>query len=159
MVMRMASLQFIQVRIRIAYKAPYAENACPIFKHPSRLRSLSHSPQGVDEPSVPDVKLTRSRDGGSGTATFIFDNPSIFEASGELGDVTGLYMVDSEGTLNTVEVSAKFVNGKPSRIEAKYVMRTSFEWDRFLRFMERYAEKVRRGGRKLFETSSAFIGI
>lgn len=97
--------------------------------------------QGIEEPTIPDVKLTRSRDGASGTATFIFDNPSIFEASSELGDITGLYMKDDEGTITTVEVQAKFVNGKPSRIEAKYVMRSSFEWDRFMRFMERYAEE------------------
>jgi hypothetical protein len=40
--------------------------------------------KGVDEPTVPEVKLTRSRTGGSGTAMFIFDNPSIFQASGAL---------------------------------------------------------------------------
>ena len=42
--------------------------------------------------------------------------------------------------LQTVDVQAKFVNGKPSSIEVKYVMRSTFEWDRFMRFMERYAE-------------------
>lgn len=96
--------------------------------------------KGVVEPSVPDVSLTRSRDGSSGVATFIFDSPSIFDASSDVGDITGLYLVDDEGTLSTVDVSAKFVNGKPSRIEAKYFMRSEFEWNRFLRFMERYAE-------------------
>lgn len=95
--------------------------------------------KGVDEPSVPDVKLTRSRDGSSGVATFVFTQPSVFEASNELGDITGLYLIDDEGTLQTVDVQAKFVNGKPDRIEAKYVMRSSFEWERFMRFMERYA--------------------
>lgn len=96
--------------------------------------------KGVDEPSVPDVSLTRSRDGSSGVATFVFENPSIFDASSDVGDITGLYLVDDEGTLSTVDVSAKFVNGKPDRIEAKYFMRSEFEWNRFLRFMERYAE-------------------
>ncbi|KAI3436558.1 hypothetical protein D9Q98_005974 [Chlorella vulgaris] len=96
--------------------------------------------KGIEEPTIPDVKLTRSRDGASGTATFVFQNPAVFEASSELGDITGLYMTDDEGTLQTVEVQAKFVNGKPDKIECKYVMRSSFEWDRFLRFMERYAE-------------------
>ena len=38
--------------------------------------------KGVDEPCVPEVKLTRSRTGGNGTAIFTFDNPSIFQASG-----------------------------------------------------------------------------
>lgn len=32
--------------------------------------------------------------------------------------------------LQTVDVQAKFVNGKPDKIEVKYVMRSSFEWDR-----------------------------
>lgn len=158
-------------------------------------------------------------------ATFIFQNPAIFEASSELGDITGLYMTDDEGTLQvgahsgggghsclgrgrgcqqqpqqqcvcrhtsrcqlcsgarswharthgmraggartgqgrvparpqcqvapvsasphpptthppthlfvqTVDVQAKFVNGKPDKIEVKYVMRSEFEWARFLR--------------------------
>jgi photosystem II protein len=86
--------------------------------------------KGVNEPSIPDVKLTRSRDGASGVASFTFTSPSVFEASSELGDITGLYLVDDEGTLQTVDVQAKFVNGKPDRIEAKYVMRSTFEWDR-----------------------------
>eukprot|EP00963_Diacronema_lutheri_P003845 scaffold287_cov337-Pavlova_lutheri.AAC.208 len=96
--------------------------------------------RGLDEESVPDVKLTRSRDGTSGTATFVFDEPAVFEATGELGDITGLYMVDDEGTIQTVDVQAKFINGKPSKIEAKYIMRSSGDWNRFMRFMEKYAE-------------------
>lgn len=32
-------------------------------------------------------------------ATFIFQNPAIFEASSELGDITGLYLIDDEGTI------------------------------------------------------------
>ena len=60
--------------------------------------------KGVKETSVPDVKLTRARDGASGVATFVFAEPSIFEASSELGDITGLYMEDDEGVLSTVDV-------------------------------------------------------
>eukprot|EP00897_Mesotaenium_endlicherianum_P000478 jgi/Mesen1/10430/ME000082S09936 len=96
--------------------------------------------RGTDEQTVPDVKLTRSVDGTSGTATFLFDQPSVFDSSKELGDITGLYMIDEEGAISSVDVSAKFVNGKPAKIEARYVMRTTKDWDRFMRFMERYAE-------------------
>lgn len=49
-------------------------------------------------------------------------------------------MIDDEGVLSTTDVKAKFVNGKPQAIEAKYSMRSQFEWDRFIRFMDRYAE-------------------
>ncbi|XP_027365713.1 photosystem II reaction center PSB28 protein, chloroplastic [Abrus precatorius] len=95
--------------------------------------------QGTDEQTVPDVRLTKSRDGTNGMAIFTFDQPSVFDSSGEIGDITGFYMIDEEGVLQSVDVSAKFVNGKPSRIEAKYVMRSPREWDRFMRFMERYS--------------------
>merc|ERR1711998_624230 len=95
--------------------------------------------KGVDESCVPEVKLTRSRSGTNGTAVFNFKNPDVFaDDSGELGQITGMYMVDDEGEMPTVDVQAKFVNGKPDRIEATFVMRSSFEWDRFMRFMERY---------------------
>jgi photosystem II protein len=97
--------------------------------------------KGVKEPSVPEVRLMRSRTGGNGSATFVFDNPSIFQASGDMGDITGLFMVDDEGELSTTDVKAKFINGKPQAIEAKFSMRSQFEWDRFMRFMDRYAEE------------------
>lgn len=47
-------------------------------------------------------------------------------------------MIDDEGTLSTTDVKARFVNGKPTAIEARYNMRSQFEWDRFIRFMDRY---------------------
>jgi photosystem II protein len=99
--------------------------------------------KGTSESCVPDVKLTRARDGSSGTAVFFFEAPDVFEAGVAEqagGDITGLYLVVEEGTLSTVDVSEKFVNGKPKGIEARYTMKSAFEWDRFMRFMERYAE-------------------
>merc|ERR1711967_162439 len=62
--------------------------------------------QGVPEPVVPDVKLTRSVDGSTGVATFTFDNPSFLAASSqELGETTGMYLNDDEGVIKTNEVS------------------------------------------------------
>lgn len=95
--------------------------------------------QGTDEQTVPDVRLTKSRDGTNGMAIFKFEQPSVFDSSGEVGDITGFYMIDEEGVLQSVDVNAKFINGKPAGIEAKYIMRTPRDWDRFMRFMERYS--------------------
>ena len=36
--------------------------------------------QGINEDVIPDVRLTRSRDGSTGTATFRFANPKVLEA-------------------------------------------------------------------------------
>lgn len=94
---------------------------------------------GVKEEVIPDVRLTRSRSGNTGTATFYFENPIAL--SGETtAEITGMYMVDEEGELVTREVKAKFINGKPEALEAIYVMKSPEDWDRFMRFMERYAK-------------------
>lgn len=68
----------------------------------------------------------------------MFAEPDVFDAQGQ-GDITGMFMIDEEGEMSTVDVNAKFINGKPSGIEARYVMKTESDWNRFMRFMERYA--------------------
>ncbi len=99
--------------------------------------------RGLDEETVPEVYLTRSKDGTNGMARFRFDQPKAFNRSeANLGDITGMYLVDEEGELVTRDVNARFLNGKPQAIEARYVMRSPAEWDRFMRFMERYAKAM-----------------
>ncbi|MDG2991301.1 photosystem II reaction center protein Psb28 [Candidatus Synechococcus calcipolaris G9] len=92
---------------------------------------------GTNEEIVPDVRLTRAKDGNSGQALFYFDNPKIVQ-EGNL-EITGMYLVDEEGELVTRDVNAKFVNGQPTAIEATYNIRSAEDWDRFIRFMDRYA--------------------
>ncbi|MCC5637989.1 photosystem II reaction center protein Psb28 [Nostoc sp. CHAB 5844] len=96
--------------------------------------------KGIDEEVVPDVRLTRSRTGDTGTATFVFDNPKAL-SQGSTEDITGMYLLDEEGEIITREVKARFVNGKPEALEAVYIMKSPEEWDRFIRFMERYAKE------------------
>jgi photosystem II 13kDa protein len=95
--------------------------------------------RGIDEDAVPEVRLTRSKTGNQGTATFIFENPKALSNS-STEDITGMYMIDEEGEIITREVKAKFINGQPAGLEALYLMRTPEEWERFMRFMERYSE-------------------
>ncbi len=96
--------------------------------------------KGITEEAVPDVRLTRARDGESGTATFYFTNPKAFSAE-STEEITGMYLIDEEGEIVTREVKGKFVNGQPQGLEAIHLMKTQQEWDRFMRFMERYAEQ------------------
>jgi photosystem II protein len=97
--------------------------------------------RGLDEKVIPNIKLTRAKDGSTGIATFQFANPNVFDAStAKEGDVTGMFLTDEEGELSTNDVNARFVNGKPQSIESVYVMYSPEEWDRFMRFMERYSE-------------------
>lgn len=96
--------------------------------------------RGVREDVVPDVRLTRAKDGTNGKAVFYFQNPTAL-SNDSTNDITGMYLIDEEGELTTREVNAKFVNGQPEALEATYVMKSAAEWDRFIRFMERYAQE------------------
>jgi photosystem II 13kDa protein len=93
--------------------------------------------RGVNEEVVPDVRLTRARDGSNGKAYFTFENPQILQ-EGKL-EILGMYMVDEEGELIAREVNAKFINGQAVAIEASYTMKSAADWERFIRFMDRYA--------------------
>nr|YP_010619171.1 photosystem II protein W [Pterosiphonia complanata]WAX03184.1 photosystem II protein W [Pterosiphonia complanata] len=96
--------------------------------------------QGIDENGIPNIKLTRSRDGSTGTATFRFNQPDIIQPEmQEKGEIKGMFLKDEEGEIITTNVNAKFINGKPQGIECTYVIKSPLEWDRFMRFMERYA--------------------
>lgn len=95
--------------------------------------------RGINEPVVPDIRLTRSRDGRTGQATFVFEKPQAL-APETLGDIGGMWMVDEEGEMVTREVNGKFVNGKPSALEATYTWKTEQDFERFMRFAQRYAD-------------------
>ena len=95
--------------------------------------------RGVDEPVVPDIRLTRSRDGRTGQALFVFDEPDAL-APESMGDITGMFLVDEEGELVTREVKARFVNGKASALECTFTWKSTEDFDRFMRFAQRYAD-------------------
>ena len=39
-----------------------------------------------------------------------------------------------------MNISVNFINGKPRVVESIYIMKNFQDWDRFMRFMERYGE-------------------
>jgi photosystem II protein len=96
--------------------------------------------RGIKEEVIPEIRLTRSRTGQSGTARFNFSEPTIFSKE-STDEITGMYLVDEEGEIVTKEVKGKFVNGRPSSIEALLRMNTPDEWERFMRFMQRFSEE------------------
>lgn len=103
--------------------------------------------QGIDEEVTPEVRLTCSRSGNQGTATLIFEDPKAL-GQDVTKDITGMYMIDEEGQITSRDVKARFVNGQPKFLEGLYVMKTKEEWERFMRFMERYAEEHDLGFKK-----------
>ena len=94
--------------------------------------------EGVMEPTIPEIRLTRSRDGRTGQAFFTFEEPNALSAVKE-GTIKGMSMLDEEGEIKTRDVNARFLNGNPSAIEATYVCKSEKEFERFMRFAKRYA--------------------
>lgn len=93
------------------------------------------------ETVVPSVSLTRSRDRTTGTATFRFDRPSVLSLHDvwDNGLITGLWLRDDEGELVSDDLQLEFVGGKPEVLKAILVLKSASEWERFMRFMRRYA--------------------
>lgn len=96
--------------------------------------------RGVAEEVIPDIKVTRSKTGNSGTATFFFEDPKILNKDSS-DEITGMYLVDDEGEIVSREVKGKFVNGEARAIEAVLIMKSEAEFERFVRFMNKYAEE------------------
>lgn len=97
--------------------------------------------KGLDETVLPDVHLTRSRTGSTGTATFCFKNPNILDKStARKGEITGMYLIDEEGVIETRYVNPYFSEGRLDTIQSIYIMKSPEAWNRFMRFMKRYGE-------------------
>jgi photosystem II protein len=97
--------------------------------------------RGVREETIPnDVRITRAPSGQNGRAYFYFEAASIL-APGRTEEITGMYLIDEEGEIVTREVKGKFINGKISTLEAIVILNSPQEWDRFMRFMERYGQE------------------
>lgn len=82
-----------------------------------------------------NVRVMRSKAGDRASAVFTFAEPSTQDF-----EVPGMTLSDEEGEMVTRDVRVKFTDGKFKALEAIYSMAGNDEWERFLRFMERFAE-------------------
>ena len=98
---------------------------------------------GVDEKVIPEIRLTKSKDGKAGQAFFRFDSPEAL-LSNNFKDIQGMYLIDEEGQITTreINIAVSKKNGKYTAIEAVYCWRSERDFNRFMRFANRYAQKV-----------------
>jgi len=94
---------------------------------------------GIDEPVVPEIRLTRGNDGTTGQAIFIFEKPQALSSIAD-GEITGMRMIDSEGEILTRDVKVRFVDGEPIYLESVYIWKKTSDFDRFMRFAKSYAK-------------------
>ena len=95
--------------------------------------------EGIDEPVVPEIRLTRGKDGTTGQAIFLFEKPQALSSITN-GEITGMRMIDSEGELLTRDVKVRFVDGEPIFLESVYIWKKKSDFERFMRFAKSYAK-------------------
>ena len=96
--------------------------------------------QGIDELVIPEIRLSRNRDGRNGQAIFSFKSPEAL-GSENYKDIKGMFLLDEEGQISTRDVNIVVTNGKKTAIKATYKWNTDNDFDRFMRFAQRYANK------------------
>ena len=97
---------------------------------------------GIDEKVVPQIRLTKSKDGQAGQAYFRFENPEAL-LSDNFKEIQGMYLLDEEGQMTTreIHIAVSRKNGTYKAIEAIYSWKTEIDFNRFMRFANRYAKK------------------
>ena len=98
---------------------------------------------GIDENVIPQIRLTKSKDGQAGQAFFRFEMPDAL-LSDNFKDIQGMYLIDEEGQIITreINIAVSKKNGKYTAIEAIYCWKSERDFNRFMRFANRYAKKV-----------------
>jgi len=96
--------------------------------------------QGVNETSIPEIRLRRSPDGKKGQAIFKFKGASVFSVA-NVSDIKGMYLIDDEGQISTRDINIRVSNNKNNNVEAIYKWKTDSDFTRFIRFATRYAKE------------------
>jgi photosystem II protein len=99
--------------------------------------------EGYKETNLPIIKLTRSRNGKTGTATFIFIEPTLFKLFYfEKVELTSISLIGSQEKIITNDLTLFFKNGKPFLVKAIFLFKNSTEWFTFLNFMREYSKET-----------------
>lgn len=103
---------------------------------------------GFEEMTVPRrVRLTKSENGETGTATFLFFEPSVFSVflNFPFGDsiiIKSMTLIWDKKKITTKDIKIYFKNGRPNVIRAILIFRNSKDWFNFLNFMSCYSKET-----------------
>jgi photosystem II protein len=103
---------------------------------------------GFEEITVPRrVRLTRSESGETGTATFLFFEPTVFSLFLNLTFpgiilITGMDLLWDKKKITSKDIKIYFREGKPVVIRAILVFRNSKDWFNFFNFMSSYSKET-----------------
>lgn len=103
---------------------------------------------GFEERTVPRrVRLTKSENGETGTATFLFFGPTIFSLVCDLSlegieTIQGMDLIWDRKKITSKDIKIYFNNGKPTVLRSVFIFRNSQDWFNFLNFMSCYSKET-----------------
>lgn len=98
--------------------------------------------EGCKEERLPFIKMTRSKNGRTGTATFIFIKPFFFEENFDsFRQIQGLFLISEKKRITTKEIKVIFKDGQPFLLRAVFFFTKTEEWFDFLNFMVLYSNE------------------
>lgn len=98
--------------------------------------------KGVNEKTLPIIKLTKSKNGKTGTATFLFfislinlKNYSIFNS------IDKVSLIYKETKIISKKIVLFFREGKPFLLKITFIFKTQNEWFDFFKFIFIYSKE------------------
>mgnify|MGYP001465658575 CR=1 FL=1 len=97
--------------------------------------------QGIDERVIPEIRLLKSKDARIGEAVFTFHKPYILLEK-NCKEIKGMSLIDEEGqiTITEINIAVSKKDGTYTALQAIYSWTSDQEFNRFMRFANRYAE-------------------
>lgn len=95
------------------------------------------------EPTLPIIRLTKSRNKTTGTATFIFIRPLVFDLmKNKVDSLQKMSLLWDKNTIMTYDITVLFSQGKPFLIKSIFLFKNAREWFQFLNFMQHYCKET-----------------
>ena len=99
--------------------------------------------QDVFEPTLPIIRLTKSKNKMTGTATFVFVKPKILHLVFDSDQIVKeMSLVWQRKKIKTTDISLFFFKGQPFVIKSIFLFKNSKEWFEFLTFMQYYSQEL-----------------
>lgn len=95
------------------------------------------------ELTLPLITLTKSINGKTGTATFLFLKPNIFEKIYLISlPIQKMSLIFDKKEIITEDISIFFLKGKPIILKSILLFKNSTEWFEFFNFMKIYSKET-----------------
>ncbi len=96
----------------------------------------------VSEKKIPLIKLSKSKKGNAGSATFIFIKPQAFKKNINcVRKINSVRLVYENQEIITQHLTLSFDEGEPFALKALFIFKTENEYSLFFNFIMLYAKR------------------